>query len=562
MDGTATPPQQQRRGPRPGPRGRVAGAEASEAVAAATEGLAPRRDLLIEHLHRLQDRHGCLRAGHLVALADRLRMAPVEVFEVATFYHHFEVVEDTAPAPEPVTVRVCESLPCALAGAHGLMAALRAKPPGAGVRVVSAPCIGACHRAPACALGHEPVERATPEAVAAAVANGPPALPDPPALDSYLSRGGYAALRAARADEKAARDTILDALDAGALRGLGGAGFPAARKWRLVMAQPGPRHLVVNADEGEPGTFKDRYCLEKEPHRMLEGMLVAAHAIEAEACWIYLRDEYPHLRRMLEREIAALAAAGLYDKPIHLRRGAGAYICGEETALLESLEGRRGYPRHKPPFPGESGLFGRPTLIHNVETLWLLPEILAEPGAAVRHASMGRRGRQGVRFFSVSGRVREPGEKLAPAGVTARELIEEFSGGMLPGQRFAAYLPGGASGGILPASLGDLPLDFGTLDAQGCFVGSGAVVVLSDQDDLPEAVRNLVHFFKDESCGQCTPCRVGTAKAARLLDAPVWDRSLLKELAAAMADGSICGLGQAAMNPVLTYLRHFPEATP
>jgi formate dehydrogenase len=531
-------------------------------VAAATAGLAPRRDLLIEHLHALQDRHGCLRAGHLVALAERLRLAPVEVFEVATFYHHFEVLEDAAPAPEPATLRVCESLPCALAGAHGLIAALRADPPAPGVRVVSVPCIGACHRAPACALGHELVERATPEAVADAVAHGPPPLPDPPGLDSYLARGGYAALRTARADEEGARDALLAALEAGALRGLGGAGFPAARKWRLVMAQPGPRHLVVNADEGEPGTFKDRYCLEKEPHRMLEGMLVAAHAVEAEACWIYLRDEYPHLRRALEREIAALAAAGLADKPIHLRRGAGAYICGEETALLESLEGRRGYPRHKPPFPGEAGLFGRPTLIHNVETLWLLPEILAEPSAAARHASMGRRGRQGVRFFSVSGRVREPGEKLAPAGVTARELIEEFSGGMLPGHRFAAYLPGGASGGILPASLADLPLDFGTLDAEGCFVGSGAVVVLSDRDDLAQAVRNLVHFFKDETCGQCTPCRVGTAKAARMLDAPVWDRALLKELAAAMADGSICGLGQAAMNPVLTFLRHFPEAVP
>ena len=338
-----------------------------------------------------------------------------------------------------------------MAGAHALMAALRAKPPAPGVRVVSAPCIGACHRAPACALGHELVEHATADVVADAIAHGPPPLPDPPGLDSYLSRGGYAALRAARADEKGARDTILAALEAGALRGLGGAGFPASRKWRLVMSQPAPRHLVVNADEGEPGTFKDRYCLEKEPHRMLEGMLVAAHAIEAEACWIYLRDEYPHLRRMLEREIAALAAAGLADMPIHLRRGAGAYICGEETALLESLEGRRGYPRHKPPFPGERGLFGRPTLIHNVETLWLLPEILAAPDAAARHAAMGRRGRKGVRFFSVSGRVRKPGEKLAPAGVSARELIEEFSGGMLPGHRFAAYLPGGASGGILPA---------------------------------------------------------------------------------------------------------------
>jgi formate dehydrogenase len=539
----------------------VAEPAAIEAVRAAVGPLPLRRDLLIEHLHALQDCHGCLRAGHLVALAGLLRLAPVEVFEVASFYHHFEVLEDAAPVPPPVTIRVCESLPCAMAGAHQLLAALRAAPPG-GTRVVAAPCMGACHRAPACALGHELIEHATQESVAAAVRDGPPALRVPPSLAEYRARGGYAALQYACSDGRTGRERMLEALAAASLRGLGGAGFPAARKWQLVMSQSAPRHLVVNADEGEPGTFKDRYCLETEPHRVLEGMLIAAHAIEAEACWIYLRDEYPHLRRALQREIAALAEAGLATMPIHLRRGAGAYICGEETALLESLEGRRGYPRHKPPFPGEHGLFGRPTLIHNVETLWLLPEILAEPGAAARHAALGRRGRQGLRFFSVSGRVRNPGEKLAPAGVTARELIEEFSGGMLPGHRFMAYLPGGASGGILPERLADLPLDFGTLDAQGCFVGSGAVVILSDQDDLAEAARNLVRFFRDESCGQCTPCRVGTAKADALLNAPRWDRALLEELATAMADGSICGLGQAAMNPVRSLLRHMPEAVP
>jgi formate dehydrogenase len=446
-----------------------------------------------------------------------------------------------------------------MTSAHQLLNALRAAPPG-GARIVAAPCMGACHRAPAAALGHELVEHATPERLATALRGGPPALPPPPGLAAYQARGGYAALRRAQEEGAAGHERRLAVLEAAALRGLGGAGFPAARKWRLVMAQPAPRHLVVNADEGEPGTFKDRYCLETEPHRMLEGMLIAADAIDAEACWIYLRDEYPHLRRMLEREIAAVAEAGLARMPIHLRRGAGAYICGEETALLESLEGKRGYPRHKPPFPGEQGLFGRPTLIHNVETLWLLPDLLAHPDAAPRYAAMGRRGRQGLRFFSVSGRVRNPGEKLAPAGITARELVEEFSGGMLPGHRFVAYLPGGASGGILPERLADLPLDFGTLDAQGCFVGSGAVVILSDQDDLAEAVRNLVRFFREESCGQCTPCRVGTAKAAALLDAPRWDRALLEELAVAMADGSICGLGQAAMNPVRTLLRHMPEA--
>lgn len=549
------------RRPRSGPRGRVATDLARAAVTATIVGLEPRRDLLIEHLHALQDRHGCLREGHLVALAEALRIAPVEVFEVATFYHHFHVLDDGAPPPAAVTLRVCESLPCAMAGAHALLAGLRAAPPS-GVRVVAAPCIGACHRAPACALGHALVEHATPARIAAALANGPPPLPDPPGLASYLARGGHAALRAVRGDPDPGHAATLAALDAGAVRGLGGAGFPAARKWRLVMAQPGPRHLVVNADEGEPGTFKDRHCLETDPHRMLEGMLIAAHVIGADACWIYLRDEYPHLLRALAREIAELTEAGLAKLPIHLRRGAGAYICGEETALLESLEGRRGYPRHKPPFPGEVGLFGCPTLIHNVETLWLLPELLGETGAAERFAAQGRRGRQGQRLFSVSGRVRDPGEKLAPAGVSVRELIDEFAGGMLSGHRFAAYLPGGASGGILPAALGDLPLDFATLDGVGCFVGSGAVVVLSDQDDPVAAVRNLVHFFRDESCGQCTPCRVGTAKATALLDAKVWDRALLRELAAAMADGSICGLGQAAMNPVLTLLRHFPEAVP
>jgi formate dehydrogenase beta subunit len=558
----APAPRRDRAAPR-GPRGRQPTGADRAAVAAAIgdAGLAPRRELLVEHLHALQDRHGCLRAGHLVALAEALRLAPVEVFEVATFYHHFEVLEDAAPAPAPLTIRVCGSLPCMLAGAGPLLAALRAAPPP-GARVVPAPCMGACHRAPACALGHDLVERATPGSVAAAVAHGPPAPCAPPGLDAYLARGGYAALRALRQAGGAGREAMLAALEAANLRGLGGAGFPAWRKWGLVAAQPGPRHLVVNADEGEPGTFKDRHCLEAGPHRVLEGMLIAAHAVDAEACWIYLRDEYPHLRHALAREIAALEAAGLAGMPVHLRRGAGAYICGEETALLESLEGRRGYPRQKPPLPGERGLFGRPTLVHNVETLWFLPEILGHPEGAARHAAAGQRGRLGRRLFSVSGRVREPGVKLAPAGVTARELVEEFSGGMAEGHRFAAYLPGGASGGILPASLGDLPLDFGALDAQGCFVGSAAVVVLSDRDNLPEAVRNLVRFFRDESCGQCTPCRIGTAKAARLLEAPRWDGALLEELAEAMADGSICGLGQAAMNPVRALLRHLPEAVP
>ncbi len=538
------------RQPRPGPRGRIADPRAVEQVRSALGGLPLRRDLLIEHLHALQDRHGALRAGHLVALASLLRLAPVEVFEVASFYAHFDLLEDDAPAPPPVTLRVCDGLPCSMAGAEALLRDLQATPP-AGVRVVRAPCMGACHRAPACAIGHELLEAATPERIAAALAEGTPQPPTPPGLADYRARGGYSVLQAPPPVE-----TMLERLEQSGLRGLGGAGFPAARKWRLVLSQPGPRHLVVNADEGEPGTFKDRHCLETEPHRVLEGMLLAAQAIGAEACWIYLRDEYPDLHAMLRREIAALEQAGLAPMPIHLRRGAGAYICGEETALLESLEGKRGWPRHKPPFPGEAGLFGRPTLIHNVETLWFLPEILGSAEGAAHHAATR------PRFFSVSGRVREPGVKLAPSGTTARQLIEEHCGGMAPGHEFRAYLPGGASGGILPASMADLPLDFGKLEAHGCFVGSGAVVVLSDQDDLAEAARNLLRFFRDESCGQCTPCRVGTAKAVPLLEAPRWDRALLEELAQAMADGSICGLGQAAMNPVRSLLRFFPEAVP
>ncbi|WP_237216718.1 complex I 51 kDa subunit family protein, partial [Falsiroseomonas oryziterrae] len=382
-----------------------------------------------------------------------------------------------------------------------------------------------------------------------------------PSLDDHRHRGGHAALRAAR-DGSLTPAAMVEAVERAGLRGLGGAGFPAARKWRFALSHPAPRHLVVNADEGEPGTFKDRFCLETDPHRVLEGMLLAAHAIGAEACWIYLRDEYPDIRRTVLHALDELRVAGLLGLPVHLRRGAGAYICGEETALLESLEGHRGYPRHKPPFPGEHGLFGRPTVVHNVETLWWLPDILATPDGAERYAAAGRRGAQGERLFSVSGRVRRPGVKRAPAGVTARELIEEFSGGMSEGHRFVGYLPGGASGGILPADLADLPLDVGALDSQGCFVGSGAVVVLSDRDELAEVARNLLRFFRDESCGQCTPCRVGTAKAARLLDAPEWDRALLGELAQAMADGSICGLGQAAMNPLRSLLRFFPEQVP
>ena len=525
--------------------------EGARAEIAALLGDRPRRrDLLIEHLHLIQDRYGGLSKARLAALAEALRLSQTEVWEVATFYAHFDVDEPFSGA----TVRVCDSVTCANAGAAALLAA---EIPGA--RVLPAPCIGRCAAAPAAAVGRNAIDRATPEALAAAVRDGATA-PDIPAYETLAAcraAGGYESLRACRAGERS-RESVFAAVEASGLRGLGGAGFPTARKWRFVAAEPGPRLMVVNADEGEPGTFKDRWALETEPHRFLEGMALAAWAVEAAEIYIYLRDEYPAAREILIAELAALREAGLDGGvSVHLRRGAGAYICGEETALLESLEGKRGLPRHRPPFPAQAGLFGRPTLIHNVETLYWLRPILEGGGEAF--AARGANGGKGLRAWSVSGRVREPGVKIAPAGVTARELIDSHCGGMAPGHRFKAFLPGGASGGLLPARLADLPLDFGALDDHGCFVGSGAVIVLSDRDSIRDTVRNLMRFFEDESCGQCTPCRVGTEKARALMERDAWDAPLLRELSAAMADASICGLGQAAPNPLLCALRHFPE---
>jgi formate dehydrogenase len=524
------PPRRGRTAPRGAPLDDAALAEVSALVA----HLPRDADQLIEALHAVQDGLGCIRRRHLRALAELFRLPQVVPYEVATFYAHFHVIEDDAPAPPAVTVRVCESLSCALAGAARLLGDLRAALPEA--RVVGAPCMGACHRAPAAAVGHALVEKASVEAVRDAIAD-----PHPPA--ALPAAGTYAVLRAAPAPE-----ALREAVRTAGLRGLGGAGFPAARKWDVVASQPGQKHLVVNADEGEPGTFKDRWCFEQDPHRVLEGMLLAARAVGASTCWIYLRDEYAHLFAPLRAAIANVLAAGLAPGAIHLRRGAGAYICGEETALLESIEGRRGYPRHKPPFPGEVGLFGRPTLIHNVETLWWLPDIV-------------RGGWRPRRLVSVSGRVARPGVYEVPSGTSARCVIAMASG-MAPGHVLQAFLPGGASGGMLPAEMADEVLDFGTLEKHGCFVGSGALVVLSWRDRLADAARNLMRFFRDESCGQCTPCRAGTAKAVALLDAPAWDRPLLEDLAACMADGSICGLGQAAMNPVRSLVRFFPESVP
>jgi formate dehydrogenase len=547
-----------RRKARGTPKGRQIDPGAAAEIAALLGDRSRQRDLLIEHLHLIQDRYGCLSAAHLAALAQEMRLALTEVYEVATFYSHIDVVKEGEPAPPPVTVRVCDSLSCALAGAERLLAELPQKL-GPNVRVVRAPCMGACDRAPVCAVGHVQVMQADAAGVAAAAARPAHAhaYPTPAAFDSYVHKGGYALLKACTNGARTRDDMIKVVSDAG-LRGLGGAGFPTGRKWSLVRAEPAPRLFAVNCDEGEPGTFKDRYYLEQDPHRFIEGMLIAAWIVEAADTYLYVRDEYPEVRLLLVDELAKVEQAGLSKHTtIHLRRGAGAYICGEESAMIESIEGKRGLPRHRPPYVAQVGLFGRPTLEQNVETLFWVRDIV-EKGPDW-FTSQGRHERKGFRSFSVSGRVKHPGVKLAPAGVTARELIEEFCGGMAPGHAFKGYLPGGASGGILPASMADIPLDFGTLEKYGCFVGSHAVVILSDQDDMKAVALNLMRFFEDESCGQCTPCRVGTEKAVKLMAQGPWDAALLDELSGAMRDASICGLGQAAPNPLLCVLKYFRD---
>jgi formate dehydrogenase beta subunit len=517
-----------------------------------------RRDLLIEHLHLVQDRYGHLSAAHLAALAQEMRLALAEVYEVATFYAHFDVVKEGETPPPAVTVRVCDSLSCAMAGAERLLQDLP-KRLGADIRVVRAPCMGACDRAPVCAVGHVQVMQADTARVAAAAAVPPRAhaYGTPAPFEAYVRSGGYELLKACTGGART-RDDIIKAVSDAGLRGLGGAGFPTGRKWSLVRAEPAPRLFAVNADEGEPGTFKDRYYLERDPHRFIEGMLIAAWVVEAADTYLYIRDEYPELWLLLAQELAKVEAAGLSrHSKIHLRRGAGAYICGEESAMIESIEGKRGLPRHRPPYVAQVGLFGRPTLEQNVETLFWVRDIIEK--GATWFSSQGRHERKGFRSFSVSGRVKDPGVKLAPAGITARELIDEFCGGMADGHSFKGYLPGGASGGILPASMADIPLDFGTLEQYGCFVGSHAVVILSNKDDMKAVALNLLKFFEDESCGQCTPCRVGTEKATKLMAAGPWDKALLEELSTLMRDASICGLGQAAPNPLLSVLKYFPD---
>ena len=538
-------------------RGRRPDPEALVEIRALLAGKSRQREQLIEYLHLIQDKFKQIEARHIVALADELKLAMTEVYEVATFYHHFDVVKDHTQAPR-LTIRVCNSVSCELFGAGQLLKDLQNKYQG-DIRVQVVPCVGRCQEAPVAVVGTNPIAKATPESIARAVTDNQivPAPLTYTNYNQYRQSGGYRLLTDCHAGKQSLAD-IIKTLKDSKLRGLGGAGFPTGSKWEILLQQPKPRLLAVNIDEGEPGTFKDRHYLESDPHRFLEGALIAAWAIEATAIYLYLRDEYAACRDILTRELTALQFAAPVKLPeIHLRRGAGAYICGEESAMIESIEGKRGMPRLRPPYVAQVGLFGRPTLEHNMETLYWIRDIV-EQGAAW-FAGHGRNGRQGRRSYSVSGRVNKPGVHLAPAGITLRELIDEYCGGMLAGHTLYAYFPGGASGGILPASLAEIPLDFDTLNPYGCFIGSAAIIVLSDHDNVRDAALNAMRFFEEESCGQCTPCRVGTAKAVTLMEQPVWDQALLEELAQAMNDTSICGLGQAAPNPLRCAMKYFPE---
>ena len=540
------------------PKGRQVNPQALAEVRALLGDESRQRDLLIEHLHKINDRYGHLSAAHMAALAQEMNLAMAEVYEVATFYHHFEVVKEGETAPPALTVRVCDSIACELAGSEELLKKLPGTL-GKDVRVLHAPCVGRCEVAPCVHVGQNPVGNATVELVKKAVTAKKTACPETKYIDyaAYRKGGGYKLIADCLAG-KHTREGLTKMMEDSGLRGLGGAGFPVGRKWKSVAAEPEPRLMAVNIDEGEPGTFKDRWYLERDPHRFLEGMIVAAWAVGIAEVYIYLRDEYAGCRAILERELAALKKnPPCALPPMYLRRGAGAYICGEESAMIESIEGKRGMPRLRPPYVAQRGLFGRPTLEHNMESVYWVREIF-EKGPQW-FAGQGRNGRKGLRSFSVSGRVKKPGMHLAPAGITVKELIDEYCGGMLDGHRFYGYLPGGASGGILPATKSDIPLDFDTLQPHGCFIGSAAIVIFSDKDQASKAAINLMKFFHDESCGQCTPCRVGTAKALQLMETRKWDQPLLKELSQAMMDASICGLGQAAPNPALTVMRYFPQ---
>ncbi|GHA55033.1 NADH-quinone oxidoreductase subunit F [Amylibacter ulvae] len=542
------------------PKGRQVTEDVLNEMQSLLAGREMRADLLIEHLHVIQDTYGHLSAPHLAALAEMMKLSQTEVYEVASFYAHFDIVKEGEAAPPALTIRVCDSLSCELAGSEQLLRNLATKYNGKGaVRVLRAPCMGRCDTAPTLEIGHNHIDHADLGRVAAAIDAGDTHahIPDYEMFENYRDDGGYRELEALRGGSKTPNTLQDEVLESG-LRGMGGAGFPSGKKWSFVRMNKGPRYLAVNGDEGEPGTFKDRYFLEREPHVFLEGMLIAAWAVEAEKCFIYMRDEYPAVLELLRVEIAKLESAGIVDAGyIDLRRGAGAYICGEESAMIESIEGKRGMPRHRPPFVASVGIFNQPTLVHNVETLYWICKIARHGGDIF--GAHGVNGRKGMRSYSVSGRVRHPGVKIAPAGVTIRELIDDYCGGMADGQEFKAYQPGGPSSGLLPASMDDIPLDFDTLQEYDTFIGSAAVVVLSDQDSARAAALNMLRFFEDESCGQCTPCRVGCEKAVKLMQADHWDQGLLEELSTAMVDASICGLGQAAPNPIRMVMKHFAD---
>ncbi|MBS3955179.1 MAG: NAD(P)H-dependent oxidoreductase subunit E [Methylomicrobium sp.] len=554
-------PEQITKKKRKGPKGHAVDLSALDEIRTLL-GNEPRRpDLLIEHLHKIQDTFHHISSKHLVALASEMKLSPAEVFEVASFYHHFDVIKEGQTPPPDLTIRVCESVSCEMAGAHDLISALE-QGLSDKARIQKVPCVGRCQHAPVAVVGQNPIDKADVEKVTGAVANNAIKAPVSAyiSFEEYKANGGYQTMKSLHEGDISAESIIKKMEDSG-LRGLGGAGFPAGRKWRIVKGFAGPRMMAVNIDEGEPGTFKDRFYLERDPHRFLEGMLIAALTVGCDEIYVYLRDEYAGCREILTREIANLQNNPPSPKyrlpPIHLRRGAGAYICGEESAMVESIEGKRGMPRLRPPFLAEVGLFGRPTLEHNMESVFWVRDIV-EKGPDW-FSSFGRNDRKGLRSFSVSGRVNKPGVHLAPAGITVRELIDEYCGGMLEGHEFYGYFPGGASGGILPASLGDIPLDFDTLNPYGCFIGSAAVVIFSNHDSAKKLALNAMRFFEEESCGQCTPCRVGTTKAAHLMASEQWDTSLLEELSSVMVDASICGLGQAAPNPLRCVIKYFPH---
>lgn len=516
------------------------------------------RDMLIESLHLIQDRYKCLKPKHLTALSELTNLPLTEIYETASFYAHFDIYKEDDLTPPDTTIRVCDGITCEMNGCKSLEKDLKDNL-DSNVRVVRAPCMGRCHQAPVVEVGKKHFVNANLSLVQKALEeqDTKPVIPNYISYEDYVKEGGYKILKDCIEDKKDPMK-LIEEMEQSGLRGLGGAGFPTGRKWRFVRAEDKPRLMAINGDEGEPGTFKDHHYLTRDPHRFLEGMLIAAWVVEATDVYIYMRDEYPDVIKFLKKEIKILEDNNLNIKTrIHFRRGAGAYICGEESSMLESLEGKRGLPRHKPPFPSQVGLFGRPTLIHNVETVFWVREILEK--GAVWFSSHGLNGRKGLRTYSVSGRVKNPGVKLAPAGITIKQLIDEYCGGIQEGHTFKAYLPGGASGGILPAKLDNVPLDFDTLQEHGCFIGSAAVVVLSDKDNMKDIAKNLMFFFHDESCGQCTPCRNGTEKALKLMNESSWDVDLLKELSSAMMDASICGLGQAAPNPMLSVIKHFPE---